>query len=392
MNNGDFYKEEGGAPWFTSLPLTPALTNSYPIEDILNKFLQYDRAKFGGQPINVLLNETRLFKRKSDCNALVRLLVTTFEGRIWQQTYNLDCTRFEYCSVISKWGTMHLVVDDDEITISVRCPVLEMFESIISVVEKYTITPTKAVGSTYSLLPGPDGIQLKYIGLGGEPLIRDNYNPATIEAYDNIAAQLSSDDPSGKIFIFGGAPGCGKTYLIRALINDISNTLFVIVSSEYMRCLTDPSVLPAFLDASNRYKKDSLTLILEDADQCLSVRGGDNMGIISSMLNLGDGVIGSILNVRIIATTNAKTSEFDPAIMRPGRLGKYCDVGQLNHEQASKVFARLRPNVDLATVAGHTNTLTLAEVYHLSRFDTLASPLPVEDQEANKPQQRRIGF
>ncbi len=47
-------------------------------------------------------------------------------------------------------------------------------------------------------------------------------------------------------------------------------------------------------------------LIVEDADECLVQRGSDNMSTIASVLNISDGILGSILDVRVLATTNAE--------------------------------------------------------------------------------------
>jgi hypothetical protein len=52
-----------------------------------------------------------------------------------------------------------------------------------------------------------------------------------------------------------------------------------------------------------------ILFIIEDADDCLVPRGSGNVSTISSLLNYTDGIFGSMLDLRIIATTNAEKME-----------------------------------------------------------------------------------
>ena len=56
---------------------------------------------------------------------------------------------------------------------------------------------------------------------------------------------------------------------------------------------------------------------------------------------MGDGIMGAMLDARIVATTNAQTEDLDPAIVRPGRLCRRIDIGELCYEQACEVYERL---------------------------------------------------
>jgi ATP-dependent 26S proteasome regulatory subunit len=70
------------------------------------------------------------------------------------------------------------------------------------------------------------------------------------------------------------------------------------------------------------------------------------------------------LDLRIIATTNAKKVQIDEAILRPGRLCVYCSVGHLPAKQAGEVFRRLT-----GSEQEFGEKTTLAEVYRLARKD-----------------------
>lgn len=118
-----------------------------------------------------------------------------------------------------------------------------------------------------------------------------------------------------------------------------------------------------------------IVLILEDADQCLVPRAADNISSISSLLNLSDGILGSLLDIRIIATTNAKQEKMDQAILRDGRLSKRIEVNALEYDQANHIFQRLTQSKNALPMKDQRSEMypkqnskyTLAEIYKLAR-------------------------
>jgi ATP-dependent 26S proteasome regulatory subunit len=102
-----------------------------------------------------------------------------------------------------------------------------------------------------------------------------------------------------------------------------------------------------------------MTFLIEDADACLVPRGADNVSLISSLLNLTDGIFGSMLDVRFIATTNASSIDFDPAITRPGRLCKHTYIDLLDSIKAGQVYARLTGGKEKK----YSSKVSLATVY-----------------------------
>ena len=105
-----------------------------------------------------------------------------------------------------------------------------------------------------------------------------------------------------------------------------------------------------------------VVFILEDGDNVLTPRGKENLSLISTLLNFTSGILGSMLDIRAIATTNSPTKDIDPALMRPGRLSAHVTVGPLSTEQAIKIFKRLTGKKD-----GVTHATTLAQVYRDAR-------------------------
>jgi SpoVK/Ycf46/Vps4 family AAA+-type ATPase len=85
-------------------------------------------------------------------------------------------------------------------------------------------------------------------------------------------------------------------------------------------------------------------------------------------------MIGEALDVRIVATTNAKDISIDVALRRPGRMIGYMRTKALSEAQAAGVFRRLLPEVKLPELRGKT----LADVYVAAREHGWTPPRPPE--------------
>jgi hypothetical protein len=209
---------------------------------------------------------------------------------------------------------------------------------------KLTNTPA---GKAYALLQGATGMELVAIGSAQIPFERGNYIEEVCGGFDHIVEDLKKPNPCGRIAILDGEPGTGKTHLVRAMVGAAPAVTFVIVPPDLVRELTGPQVLKVLKDHRHGFDGSNSTIcfIVEDADSCLVPRGGDNMGSISSMLNITDGILGAMLDVRIIATTNAghlkDDKALDPAILRSGRLCRRVNVGKLSADHLNDIFERL---------------------------------------------------
>jgi hypothetical protein len=244
--------------------------------------------------------------------------------------------------------------------------------------------PAISQGHVFAIVSQGGRLALNSIGNAGIPIVRRNYSPEVMEGYDYVIRDLNSSVPSGRIVVMEGEPGTGKTHLVRAMLMDVPDAMFVLVSPEMVTHLGGPELLPLLL--SHRHNQNGpIILILEDADKCLVTRQGDNINSIQSLLNLGDGILGSLLDLRIIATTNAKKLEMEPAIMRPGRLSRRLEVGSLDSTTAKVVFAALCPEVDAPAQILSGKRLTLAEVYSLARKAGWAPESRKKDEEVDDP-------
>lgn len=226
--------------------------------------------------------------------------------------------------------------------------------------------PTSS-GRVFVMVSGPGGIDLQSIGVAAVPLEKGNYPEDVIGAFDHIVKDFGNKTPCGRIVILDGEPGTGKTFLVRGLIEAVPDATFVMIPSNLISEMSGPSLVQAIMGNRNQDDGSATILIVEDADMCLAVRGGDNMGAISSLLNISDGILGNLLDIRILATTNAEVETLDPAVMRDGRLCRRTHVGALTRAKAKDVMVRLGGNPDVLSEKEYT----LAQIYRQARLDAL---------------------
>lgn len=222
--------------------------------------------------------------------------------------------------------------------------------------------------TVYCIGQGQHGLVLQDIGKIRDELVRDNYDIKVLDKADYIVEQLNSDTPKGRLTIINGLPGCGKTYLIKGIIPRIKNALVILLPTRLISEVDGPALVSLLAEWKSDYGYDlhsgestnpAIVLILEDADDCLTVRNASNMSTVSSVLNHTDGIFGSMLDLRLIATTNAHQIEFDKAFTRPGRLCTHITIDRLSPEHAEEVYTRISGGKKKK----YTKPATLAEVY-----------------------------
>lgn len=194
--------------------------------------------------------------------------------------------------------------------------------------------------SVYILGKSISGLEISELGEGGLPLIRGNYTKDVLSEADNIIDNITKSNPDGRLAIIKGPPGGGKTHLIRGIMNEAPDAKFLTIPPHMMNSIADPAIITALMDRQIK-GEDPLVIILEDADECLVKRSGNNMSAISSLLNISDGIIGSVLDIKVIATTNVKNLDIDDAIQRPGRLISNFEISDLPFNHACKIVKRI---------------------------------------------------
>lgn len=224
------------------------------------------------------------------------------------------------------------------------------------------VKPRTSAGRIYAMVQTSGGISIMSAGVAKVPFEEGNYDEEVVDKYNHVVECINSDSPCGRIVIFDGSPGTGKTYLVRSLLDSCPDALFIITPSNLVQNLADPTLIPTLINTSHHGSGGPIVLVVEDGDQCLVPRAADNIASISALLNLSDGILGAMLDLRIVVTTNATADDMDPAVKRPGRLCRRVDVGHLTREHSQEVYKRLTEKT-----IKFSDKMTLAEVYRAAR-------------------------
>lgn len=233
----------------------------------------------------------------------------------------------------------------------------------------------------FTIIKTSSGFDIKNMGDGSSTLITDNYLPEVLEDVDFVIKSFKKTPPAGRICILNGEPGTGKTHLIRSILMQL-DCVFLIIPSNMIESLDKPEFVPLLMNIKNDHEKP-IIMIIEDGDVCLVPRKNDNISTIAALLNLSDGIMGAIIDIKMIISTNAEIGEMDSAILRPGRLCRNIHVGALPYEQANRVYQRLTQDEKLHLE--NKRYYTLAEIY--DRFNNIDM-----QPTASSNNKRVIGF
>jgi hypothetical protein len=241
--------------------------------------------------------------------------------------------------------------------------------------------PAVVSGSVYMAISDGKNVNFAPVGVAGIELTKSNYPDEVLSQYDRICEELVAKVPRGRLTVVNGPPGTGKSFFIKGLISGCKNAAFVIIQPSDIHGIVSPSGLKMLMDFKDNYLalSEKVVLVMEDADDALAPREHGNMGMISALLNLGDGIMGSVLDIRIVATTNRETQEFDSAIMRPGRLSTHTTIGKLSPERAAARLTEL-----LGEKVAPDKPMSLAEIYQRAYDKNWA--------EAKQQKPKTVGF
>jgi hypothetical protein len=190
-----------------------------------------------------------------------------------------------------------------------------------------------------------------------------NYGPAFLPKYEKLMAKLLDPTQHG-LYLLHGAPGTGKTSLIRHLLHQLPpSTRTVFVPSQYVEIIATPE----FTDFMLTHK--GAVLVIEDAEAILQTKGGSRSAALTNLLNLTDGILADVLSLKVFCTFNLEIGKVDEALLRKGRL-------RFRHE-----FAPLSP-ADAQAAAAHYGIVlanphqphTLAELFNQGPDDALEVP------------------
>ena len=160
--------------------------------------------------------------------------------------------------------------------------------------------------------------------------VKKNYNDDL--PYERIL-ELLEDETQADLILFYGAPGTGKSSLIKKLITELPDKEFIFLDACVLASI-QPARFVNFLT-----ENENCVLILEDCEKILTSREIADNGIMSTILNITDGVISDILGIKLICTFNTALHKIDDAILRKGRLSLKYEFKKLDKEKAKALGA-----------------------------------------------------
>lgn len=163
----------------------------------------------------------------------------------------------------------------------------------------------------------------------------DDFLPVHQRIYHSLA-----HDSKGVVLLHGIA-GSGKTNYIKWLTSQVPDKKFIFVPTNMIAMLTDPSFMGLLLEHRNA------VLVLEDCENYIAERTIDNANtdVVSSILNIADGMLSDILECQFICTFNSDISKIDSALLRKGRLIAEYKFKELSVEKSNAYLVSLGKDI-----------------------------------------------
>lgn len=247
-------------------------------------------------------------------------------------------------------------------------PALSRIADLLASVRK---TRSEERAEVAMLQATPRGWVCQAVGSVASILERSNYEDAVVQAFDAIVEEYRKPEPAGRLVLVEGPPGTGKTRFVRGLMGACGLPVLLLPAKD-IGMLEQASALSSLrqwvVEARIVESRRGALVVVEDADSLLVPRQSDNISALSALLNMSDGILGDVANLRIVVTTNAKKGEVDSAILREGRLLRHVRIGLLSPDQALSIVRRENPDlpIDMAAMVPYSS-FSLARCYAIAR-------------------------
>jgi hypothetical protein len=201
--------------------------------------------------------------------------------------------------------------------------------------------------------------------------VRGNYHAPT-RAHLDALMERSPDLAAGKLILWHGPPGTGKTWALRALLREWKGwaDAHYILDPEKFFGQSANYMMSAIMDGNSsdddgEAKKWRL-IVIEDAAELLGKDARLEVGQgLARLLNVCDGLVGQGLRLLILLTTNEDVGAMHPAVTRRGRC-----IANIHFDPLSPEETREWATAHGVTADG-ARSMLLAELF---ASDQIATP------------------